>query len=78
MAITFSNAHSANLLALRRRTNAQFCVVNSSGRVMKIMNTIIERGVTYLPLGLPSLPAEYIVSMHFTLKGLPMYCGSYI
>jgi hypothetical protein len=68
MAVTFSHSH---ILTCRtsQRTNAKLCIVNNSGQVVKTMSKIIERGVNYLPLELPSLPAGVYSVYAFTPKG---------
>jgi hypothetical protein len=68
MAVTIS--HSP-ILACRasQKTNARLCVVNNNGQVVKTMSTIIERGITYLPLEMPSLPAGVYSIYAFTAKG---------
>jgi hypothetical protein len=52
-----------------QKTQARFCIVDNSGRIVKVMNKTIERGVNYLPLEMRSLsPGVY--SIHaFTPKG---------
>jgi hypothetical protein len=68
MAVTIS--HSP-ILACRasQKTNAKLCVLNNNGQVVKTMSTIIERGITCLPLEMPSLPAGVYIIYAFTAKG---------
>jgi hypothetical protein len=68
LSITSANS---NILTYRAfgKTQAKLCVVDNSGQVVKVMNTIIERGVNYLALPMPSLPAGVYSIYASTPKG---------
>lgn len=67
-AVTFSHSPILTCRAYQK-TSAKLCVVNNSGQLVKTMRTIIERGVSYLPLEMPSLPAGVYSIYAFTPKG---------
>jgi hypothetical protein len=68
LAITYANAQ---ILTCRtfEKTPAKLCVVNMNGVIVKVINTFIERGVTHLPVEMPSLPAGIYSIQAFTTKG---------
>lgn len=68
LAVTVSQSR---LLTYRasEKTPAKLCIVDNSGMVVKIMSAIIERGVNYLPVALPSLPAGVYSIQAFTPRG---------
>jgi hypothetical protein len=68
MAITSASAHMLSCRAFQK-TQARLYVVNNSGQVVKTINTIIERGVTSMPLEMPLLPAGVYSIYAFTPKG---------
>jgi hypothetical protein len=69
LAVTFSNSPILTCRAFEK-TQAKLCMVDNSGRLIKLTNTIIERGVNYLPVEMPSLPAGVYSMYAFTAKGL--------
>jgi hypothetical protein len=52
------------------KTQAKLCMLDNSGRVLKITNIIIEKGINHLPVQVPSLPAGIYSIQAFTPKGL--------
>ncbi|HEX6426872.1 MAG TPA: hypothetical protein VF008_04265 [Niastella sp.] len=68
LAVTFSNSQILTCRAFEK-TQAKLCIVDNSGMVVKLINTIIERGVTHLPVQMPSLPAGVYSIQAFTPKG---------
>lgn len=65
------NCSHAQLLTYRasQKTQTRLCIVDNSGRVVKVMTAILERGLHYLPLAMPSMPSG-VYSIHaFTAKG---------
>lgn len=68
LAVTFSNAQILTCRAFEK-TQAKLCIVDNSGMIVKIINTIIERGVNYLPVELRSLPAGVYSIRAFAPKG---------
>lgn len=63
---------NAQILTYRaaEKIQAKLCMVDNSGRVLKITNTIIEKGVNHLQVEMPSLPAGIYSIQAFTPKGL--------
>lgn len=63
---------NAQMLTYRtsEKTQAKLCIVDNSGRVLKITNTIVEKGINHLPVQMPSLPAGIYCIQAFTPKGL--------
>jgi hypothetical protein len=55
LAVNFSGPQILTCRAFEK-IQAAICMLDNSGRVVKVMNTIIERGLNHLPLALPSLP----------------------
>jgi hypothetical protein len=68
LAVTFSNSQLLTCRAFEK-TKAKLCIVDNSGRVIKVINTTIERGVTRLPVEMSSLPAGIYSIQAFTAKG---------
>lgn len=67
LAIT-SNAQLLTYQAAEK-IQAKLCMLDNSGRVLKITNTIIEKGVNHLQVEMPSLPAGIYSIQAFTPKG---------
>jgi hypothetical protein len=51
------------------KTQAKLCIVDNSGRVIKLTNTIIEKGVNHLPVEMPVLPTGIYSIQAFIPKG---------
>ena len=68
LAVPFSNAR---ILTCRtfEKTQAKLCIVDNNGVIVKVINTIIERGVNHLPVEMPSFPAGVYSIQAFTPKG---------
>ncbi|WP_205510834.1 hypothetical protein [Longitalea arenae] len=68
LAISNSNAQ---LLSCRasQKTQAKLCIVDNNGRIVKVINRSIERGLNHLPLALPGLPSGIYSIYAFTPKG---------
>jgi hypothetical protein len=64
LAVNFSGPQILTCRAFEK-IQAAICMLDNSGRVVKVVNTIIERGLNHLPLALPSLPPG-VYSMYAT------------
>jgi hypothetical protein len=68
--LTITCAHTPMLTCrTAEKTQAKLCIVDNSGRIIKIASTVIERGVNHLPVEIPYLPAGIYSIQAFTAKG---------
>ncbi|MFL5747827.1 MAG: hypothetical protein ACJ751_24345, partial [Niastella sp.] len=51
------------------KTQAKLCIVDNSGRIVKLMNTILEKGMNRLSVEMPQLPAGIYSIQAFIPKG---------
>ena len=56
LGVTFPGAMMLTYRAAEK-TPAKLCVVDNSGRIVKLINTILEKGVNHLPVEMPVLSA---------------------
>jgi len=68
LAITFPNALMLTYRGIEK-TQAKLCIVDNSGRIVKLMNTILEKGVNRLSVQMPGLPAGIYSIQAFIPKG---------
>ncbi|WP_207510234.1 hypothetical protein [Longitalea luteola] len=68
LAVNFSNAQLLTCEA-SHKTQAMVYIVNNSGVIVNVRNVVIEKGLNYLPLEVPSLPAGVYNIRAFTPKG---------
>jgi hypothetical protein len=68
MTITSTNSPVLTCRAFQK-TYAKLFVVNNSGQFVRIISTIIEKGMNNMPLEMPLLPAGIYNIYAFTPKG---------
>ncbi|THU40720.1 hypothetical protein FAM09_00990 [Niastella caeni] len=68
LAVTFSGSRIITCRA-SEKTQVKLCIVDNSGRHVKVITTIIERGVNRLPVEVPTLPAGVYSMYAVTPKG---------
>jgi hypothetical protein len=68
LAVTFPSALMLTYRAVEK-TPAKLCVVDNSGRIIKLINTILEKGVNRLPVEMPILSAGIYSIQAFIPKG---------
>jgi hypothetical protein len=68
LGVTFPNALMLTYRSIEK-TQVKLCIVDNSGRIVKLINTLLEKGVNRLPVEMPILPAGIYSIQAFIPKG---------